>query len=88
VVRGWVASIVGHHLAHLKKSQPLDQGRSRTRDFAKSVVCFVVAVLWTFIAANITKDTPLGNAIAAGPSLLIVIVGGLYFGRATRIRIQ
>lgn len=85
-----VAFILRHnpYVARLKKFRPPDQGRSRVWYFATSVVCFVVAVLWAFVAASATKDTPLGNAITAGPSLLILIVGGFYFGRATRIRIQ
>lgn len=76
------------NLGHLKSPNQSDQVPSRTSDFAKAVICMVLAILWAFLAGSVTSDTPLGDAIAAGPSLLIVIVGGFFFGRATRIRIQ
>jgi uncharacterized membrane protein YbjE (DUF340 family) len=84
------AFVVRHdrNLVHLKISEQSDQVHSRAADFAKSVTCMIFAIAWAFLAGSVTRDTPLGNAAAAGPSLFMLIVGGLYFGRATRIRIR
>lgn len=48
-------------------------------DLAKSLICFVAAVLWAGIAASMTSDTPAGNAVVGVPSLAILGIGAFFF---------
>lgn len=50
-------------------------------DLAKSLICFVAAIVWVGLAGSVTSDTPAGNAVAVVPSLLILGVGAFFFFR-------
>jgi hypothetical protein len=57
-------------------------------DLAKSLICFIAAILWVGLAGSVTSDTPAGNAVAVGPSLLILGVGAFFFFRGFMRRIR
>lgn len=51
-------------------------------NFAKALLCLVIAFLWTFIVGSMAGNSTAGNALAVGPALLIVLIGGFYFYRS------
>lgn len=54
----------------------------RLRSLFKSIVCFVIAILWTLIVGSVTGDTRIGSALAVGPAILMVCIGGYFFVRS------
>lgn len=53
----------------------------KVSDLAKSLICFVAAILWVGLAGSVTSDTPTGNVVAVVPSLSILGVGAFFFFR-------
>lgn len=47
----------------------------------KSLLCLVIAFVWTAVVSSITGDSRIGVALAVGPSLVIVGVGVYFFIR-------
>jgi hypothetical protein len=60
----------------------------RIRYLVKSLLCFVSAVLWAAIVGSMTSETPIGNALAGGPALVILGVAVYFFYRSIPISVQ
>jgi hypothetical protein len=54
----------------------------RLRYLIKAVLCLVIAFLWGAIVGSMTSDTWIGNALAAGPGLVIVGAAAYFFYRS------
>lgn len=47
----------------------------------KSLLCLVIAFVWTAVVASVTGDSRIGVALAVGPGLVIVGMGVYFFVR-------
>jgi hypothetical protein len=71
-----------------QSDQPQVSIEIKIPDLAKSLICFVAAILWVGLAGRVTNDTPAGNAVAVVPSLSILGVGAFFFFRGFLRRIR
>jgi hypothetical protein len=82
MVRQWA------FLPHLQGGQPRFSLRIKVPDLLKSVICFVLALLWGGLAASMTRDTPVGDAVAVAPALVILGIGAFFIARSFTSRIR
>jgi hypothetical protein len=68
--------------------KPIFEIRLHIPNLAKSLICMVASILWAGLAASLTTDTSVGNAIAAVPALAILGVGAFYFAKSFSNRIR
>ena len=50
-------------------------------DLAKAALCFLTGLGWVAVVVRFVPDTSLGAAIVGVPSVTLIAVGGLFFGR-------
>lgn len=71
-----------------QSDQPRVSLGMRIPDLAKSLICFVAAIVWVGLAGSVTSDTLVGDAVAVVPSLSILGVGAFFFFRGFLRRIR
>ena len=78
----------GVRASHSGSQRPTIEFRLHVPNLAKSLICMAAAILWAGLAASVTTDTTVGNAIAAVPSMVILGVGAFYFAKSFSNRIR
>jgi hypothetical protein len=81
---GVILFLVQYQMRAFPSEQPRFSFRLsiRFRYLIKSLLCLVIAFLWTAIVSSMTSDTWIGNALAVGPGLMIVGAAAYFFYRS------